>query len=85
MHEAGEVGDARESAGAASDMSKALHDLCQPLTTLQCRLELASVVGTVEAYREAVALGLEECSRLMSAVGSMREILRTAVQDEEHA
>ena len=61
-----------------SGSAKALHDLCQPLTTLQCRLELAGVMGTDEAYREAVRLGLVECERLVEAVGSMREIVREA-------
>ena len=85
MHETEEVSEAREGVGGVKDMSKALHDLCQPLTTLQCRLELASVVGTTEAYREAVELGLEECSRLMHAVGAMREIVRAAAQETEPA
>jgi signal transduction histidine kinase len=59
-------------------IGQALHDLCQPLTTLQCRLELAGVVGTDEAYREAVRLALVECERLVESVGSMREIVRAA-------
>ena len=54
----------------------ALHDLSQPLTSLQCKLELAGVLNTTEAYREAVELGLEECARLMNAVTSIREIIR---------
>jgi signal transduction histidine kinase len=62
-------------------MSMALHDLCQPLTTLQCRLEMAGVVGTAEAYREAVEMGLVECARLVDAVGSMREVMRAAIRD----
>ena len=56
-------------------INQALHDLCQPLTTLQCRLELAKVLNSPDAYREAVELGLAECARLMSAAGSMREII----------
>jgi hypothetical protein len=63
-------------------MGMALHDLCQPLTTLQCRLEMAVVVGTPEAYREAVDMGLLECARLVDAVESMREIVRTATRDD---
>jgi hypothetical protein len=68
-------------------IGKALHDLCQPLTTLQCRLELAQVLGTPEAYREATELGLAECIRLSEAVGSMRAIVRSATQEgaEEQA
>lgn len=53
----------------------ALHDLCQPLTTLQCSLEMAGVVDTPEAYQEAVMLGLVECARLMNTVKRIREIL----------
>jgi hypothetical protein len=63
-------------------ISKALHDLCQPLTTLQCRLELATALGTAEAYREAAEMGLAECGRLAEMVGSMREIVRSAMQAE---
>jgi signal transduction histidine kinase len=64
-------------------MSRLLHDLCQPLTTLQCRLELATLTGTDQGYREAVDLGLAECARLTAAVGSMREIVRAAASAEE--
>ena len=64
-------------------LSKALHDLCQPLTTLQCRLEMAGVVGTDAGYREAVELSLGECSRLMDAVDAMRGLVRAAVQRAE--
>jgi len=53
----------------------ALHDLCQPLTTLQCVLELAQVCNTPEAYREAVDTALAECTRLTAMVDSMREII----------
>lgn len=66
-------------------LTKALHDLCQPLTTLQCRLELATVVGTEASYREAVKLGLVECTRLMDAVDGMRGMVRAAVQRTESA
>jgi hypothetical protein len=59
-------------------MSRALHDLCQPLTTLQCELEIAGLTGTQEAYRDAVRMGLAECARLAQAVGSMRQILCAA-------
>ena len=69
----------RSSANAAlEEMGAALHDLCQPLTTLQCRLELAGVLRTMEAYQGAVDAGLAECSRLVVGVGSMREILEAA-------
>jgi hypothetical protein len=64
-------------------ISQALHDLCQPLTTLQCRLEIAQLNGSQEDYREAVKLGLVECERLVEGVGVMREIVRTARTADE--
>jgi hypothetical protein len=85
MHQMDGLHEGSAGAGEMKELSKTLHDLCQPLTTLQCRLELASVVGTVEAYREAVELGLEECLRLMHAVGAMREIVRAVTQETEQA
>jgi hypothetical protein len=62
-------------------IGKAVHDLCQPLTTLQCRLEMATLLGTAEAYREAAELGLAECMRLSEAVGEMRAIVRAATSE----
>ena len=64
-------------------ISAALHDLCQPLTTLQCRLEVAEVTGTPEAHRQAVTSGLVECARMVAAVKSMREALRATQQQIE--
>jgi signal transduction histidine kinase len=63
------------------EIAEVLHDLCQPLTTLRGRLELAQLIGTVEAYREAVELGLLSCVRLVDAVELMREIVCAAKQD----
>jgi hypothetical protein len=84
VREAGAVRDAAETGdGVLEEMRRALHDLCQPLTTLQCRLELAEMTGTEEAYHEAVCLGLAECVRLVEAVGSMREIMSSTQQAGE--
>jgi hypothetical protein len=66
-------------------IDRALHDLCQPLTTLQCGLEIAGLTGTQEAYRDAVRMALAECGRLAQAVGSMREILCAAQTAESGA
>ena len=57
-------------------MGAALHDLCQPLTTLQCRLEMAQQIATPEAYRDAVDAGMIECARLSAVVNSMRDVVR---------
>lgn len=77
----GETGStcAQKSTGDATEqIAKALHDLCQPLTTLHCRLELAGLSRTAEGYREAVELGLAECARMVEAVGLLREIVQAA-------
>ena len=36
------------------EIESELHDLCQPLTTLQCRLELGLMCGDVASLMEAV-------------------------------
>jgi hypothetical protein len=64
-------------------ISKAVHDLCQPLTTLQCRLEIAGLTGTAEAYREGVDLGLVECARIVEAVGTIRGIVHGSAYSTE--
>jgi signal transduction histidine kinase len=64
------------STSVERELSKAIHDLCQPLTTLQCRLELAELLGTPEAYREGIEEGLAECRRMMAAVNTMRAVVQ---------
>jgi len=66
------------AAGVVEGIERVLHEMCQPLTTLQCRLEMAGLVGTLEGCRVELDQALAECSRLAAAVGSMREILRTS-------
>jgi signal transduction histidine kinase len=70
--------DPEMDVSATEQMGRALHELCQPLTTLQCRLEIAALTGTAEAYREMVELGLVECARLMEIVSAMQGIVRAA-------
>ena len=59
----------------------ALHEMCQPLTTLQCTLEMAALNDTLEEYREATETGLAECRRMVALVESMREVLQEARQE----
>jgi signal transduction histidine kinase len=65
-------------------LSMALHDMCQPLTTLQCSLEMAALTDTQEAYREVMETGLTECRRLVAYVESMRAILQDAKREAEN-
>jgi signal transduction histidine kinase len=78
MRERNGVCEPETGVRATETMGRALHELCQPLTTLQCRLEIAGLTGTAEAYREAVELGLAECARLMEIVSAMQGIVRAA-------
>jgi len=55
-------------------MEQILHDLSQPLTVLQCRLELGLLRGGERAISDAVIEGLKECKRLNEAVHAMREL-----------
>lgn len=52
-----------------------LHDLCQPLTALQCRLEIGRMLGHDSALHEAVEGGLEETQRVFEAINQMRQRL----------
>ena len=61
-------------------MENALHDLCQPLTALQCRLYLATMpsgssTGTPDAgeLEQAVADALKQCDRAIGLVRVMQE------------
>ena len=58
-----------------SGIEVALHDLCQPLTVLQCKLELSLLKGGGEATHAAVVDGLHECRRLNAVVKTMRELV----------
>jgi hypothetical protein len=58
-----------------SGIEVALHDLCQPLTVLQCKLELSLLNGSEEATHAAVVDGLHECRRLNAVVKTMRELV----------
>jgi hypothetical protein len=55
------------------ELEDELHDLCQPLTALQFRLELGKFVGDSEALLEAVDGALEETSRMIESIKRMRE------------
>ncbi|HEY5214182.1 MAG TPA: hypothetical protein VIJ38_14300 [Acidobacteriaceae bacterium] len=52
-----------------------LHDLCQPLTALQCRLEIGRMQGHESALQEAVDGALEETQRMFEVINQMRQRL----------
>jgi len=55
-----------------------LHDLCQPVTALQCRLELGRMEGSGEAALAALDGALEDVTRLFAAIATMRAQLQEA-------
>jgi len=61
--------------GMLSELDRELHDLCQPLTTLQCRLEMAQMMGDLEPLKEAVDASVVEAHRIVDAVTRMRAML----------
>lgn len=54
-------------------MEEELHDLCQPLTALQFRLEVGRLEGGAEALYAAVEDALKETLRMVDTVQRMRE------------
>jgi signal transduction histidine kinase len=58
-----------------------LHDLCQPLTALQCRLEMGKMLGHPEALEEAVKGGLEDTRRMFHIIADMRQRLLKIEED----
>ena len=76
-----------DSASGSNDvvakMDHVLHEMCQPLTVLRCRLELGMLRDEPEAMREAVQAGLHECLRLNGAVESMRDVVRQALSVQD--
>lgn len=56
-----------------------LHAMCQPLTAMQCRLEIGLMLGTVDGYEESVTDSLRECERLIASVQQMREVIGRAL------
>ncbi len=68
----------------AERMDVALHNLCQPLTVLQCRLALGELIDEPDAMREAIREALQECVRLNQTVGTMRTMLQEVRAAQEH-
>lgn len=64
------------------EIGDALHDLCQPLTVLQCKLTLSILDGQGMAPRQTVEEALQECARLNETVHRMRDLLELAMRHE---
>lgn len=53
-------------------VSDALHDLCQPLTALECRLVLGLRDGSEDEMRVALKESMLQCERLIDGVRAMQ-------------
>ena len=69
--------------GLAGRIDEMLHNLCQPLTVLQCRLALGELNGEPAAMRTAIGEALNECVRMNETVGAMREMLLKSGSQEQ--
>jgi signal transduction histidine kinase len=65
----------RNTSTERSVLSQLLHGLNQPLTGLQCAMEVAlAAPRTVEQYREGLRQGLELTERMRALVEALREV-----------
>ena len=74
-------------AGVTAQISERLHDLCQPLTALQCRLEIAQMQANAQArvqgeVVEWVSDCLRECERMNVLVTAMKELVMQERRDK---
>ena len=70
-----------EPQSEVSWMRRRLHDLCQPLTAMECRLVLGPMgergaEPTPEDMRQTIHEALIECERLMTQVRLMQDRLQ---------
>lgn len=56
-------------------LDRELHDMAQPITSFQCRLEIGLLLGGEQALNEAAMGGLEDLRRITSAVARMRQLV----------
>ena len=63
-----------------TEIGRLLHGLCQPLTALNCRLELGLMEHEPEAMQAAMTDSLRECERMNKTVYAMQFALRTAME-----
>lgn len=60
-----------------------MHDIAQPLASLQCRLEIGKLMGDGTSLAEAVEGGLEDVFRLIAAFSRMRDVLNSCKEGQD--
>jgi signal transduction histidine kinase len=69
--------------GARSPLAQLLHALNQPLTGLQCSMEVAlASPRTLEQYVQGLRTGLELTERMRGLVEAIREVVEVAEEEE---
>ena len=66
-----------------AELGDKLHDLCQPLTALQCRLEIGMLHGRPETMRATIEEALHECERMNNRVHAMQNLLRDRLEQQK--
>lgn len=61
-------------------VEKELHDLAQPLSSLQCRLEIGLLSAVDTATRETLGESMSELKRVLAAFSRVREVAATVSQ-----
>ncbi len=65
---------------AMGEVAAELHRMSQPMTALLCSLEIGTMTGTVEGYRDAVRESLVQCERLMQSIAAMRAAITEGLE-----
>ena len=61
-----------------NQLDRELHDLSQPMASLQCRLEIGLILGDAEALLDAATGSLDDLRRMTVALNRMRKIVAKA-------
>ncbi len=56
-------------------LRRELHDMAQPLASLQCRLEIAQMVGEQQSRAELLDGSLEDLARLTASFSRLRDLI----------
>ena len=62
-----------------ADVRAGLHELCQPMATLQCLLELGTMETTMAESQVCIVDALEQCARMNGCVTALREAVLRAM------
>ncbi len=80
--------DEADSGELLTQLAHSLHEICQPLTALQCRLEIEQMERDGAERKDpkrterTLADCLRECERLNTRVTTMRTLVRQAMTQE---